>query len=169
MLRLHRRRPDHLYVPRQDHPYVVTKFEKALQNPDPIQKIQYQHLLQLIAGCAIVADHCFWITERGEKDNRTDLRSIQDGVELAIKTYQCYRQEAVTNAIVEAFPEPDLLPLSKDARKSLDEGMGKNKKESEFSKKINKELSERLLTVVLRHCLPKVPQPISEEASGSAT
>ncbi|KAG8993455.1 hypothetical protein FRB94_010744 [Tulasnella sp. JGI-2019a] len=90
-------------------------------------------------------------------------------MELAIQVYQSQRQETVMNAIMEAFPEPDLLPLSKTARKNLEEGDGKGKKESDFSKELNKELSERLLNVVLRHCLPKFLQVISEEGKGSTT
>ncbi|KAG8985691.1 hypothetical protein FRB94_001949 [Tulasnella sp. JGI-2019a] len=73
------------------------------------------------------------------------------------------------NAILEAFPEPDLLPLSKTARKNLDEGKGKDQGESEFSKKLNKELSERLLNLVLRHRLPKVVLPVSNEGSKIST
>ncbi|KAG8985693.1 hypothetical protein FRB94_001951 [Tulasnella sp. JGI-2019a] len=70
-------------------------------------------------------------------------------------------------AILEAFPDPDLLPLSRSARKNLDEVVGEETRESEFSKGLTKELGKRLLDVVLQNCLPRMP--VSEEESGSTT
>ncbi|KAG9038098.1 hypothetical protein FRB95_003026 [Tulasnella sp. JGI-2019a] len=119
-------------------------------------------------GCAIVADHCFWITNR-DNDNAASHRDLENGVQSAIQAYRSRHEKAVGEAILEAFSEPNLLSLSRSARNNLVEGKEKDKKETEFSKELNKELSERLLNVILQHCLPKVIQPVFEAEVGSAT
>ncbi|KAG8883066.1 hypothetical protein FRB98_003332 [Tulasnella sp. 332] len=109
------------------------------------------------ASCALVADHCFWITDRDAND-RTSSGSIQRGLKLAMKAYRDDRQEAVMGAVVEAFPGADSLSLQ-SFRKGKHAAAARETKESE--------LSEKLLAVVMQYRLSKKLQPAPQDPSPS--
>ncbi|KAG9026116.1 hypothetical protein FRB95_009369 [Tulasnella sp. JGI-2019a] len=101
--------------------------------------------------------------DRDAKDEgigyKVNWKNLNDGLQSAIQIYRSQRQEAVMEAIVDGFPEPDILSLSVVSRLKLDLGKGRDRKESN--------LSERILQLVLKHRLPIPLQPVSQEASGS--
>ncbi|KAG9024186.1 hypothetical protein FRB95_011970 [Tulasnella sp. JGI-2019a] len=141
-------------------PTVTGEFNRNIPYTGPLEVLLFQQSLQILAGTAIVADYCFWTMDRDAKDEDIGYKvNLDDGLQSAIQTYRSQRQEAVMEAIVEDFPEPDVLSLSVVSRLKLDLGKGRNKKESD--------LSERMLQLVLKYRLPIPPQPVSQEASGS--
>jgi len=64
------------------------------------------------AGCAIVADHCFWMTYRNDniKYNPIPAENLEIGVQVALQAYKSHHQ-LIVDAIVEAFPEKDALSV----------------------------------------------------------
>ncbi|KAG8841723.1 hypothetical protein FRB96_007145 [Tulasnella sp. 330] len=123
----------------------VHQLVDALRSPTPVRP--YQELLQVIAGsfiptkisegtfiddhpytflsegCAIVADHCFWIVER-HQNRRGHMKiaapeEVQLALRLAIQAYRSQRQEALLEAIVQEFPEADVVSLSLSERLTI--------------------------------------------------
>ncbi|KAG8993553.1 hypothetical protein FRB95_014273 [Tulasnella sp. JGI-2019a] len=117
----------------------------------------------MLAGTIIVADHCFWTMDRDATNQKDDFKvnwkNMNDGLQSTIQIYLSQRQEAVMEAIVEGFPEPDILSLSVMSRLKLDQGKERDKKESD--------LTEELLKLVLKYRLPMPLQRVSQVASGS--
>ncbi|KAG9004373.1 hypothetical protein FRB94_002462 [Tulasnella sp. JGI-2019a] len=124
---------------------------EILKYKGSIQTLQSQTLLELIAGCIIVADHCFWITEQDEHGFvKKDLLTY--GLERAIWAYQGRRQEAVRSAIVTAYPEADLLSLNLSLMGKMNLDKGKER-EKERDKKAAI-ISEKLSGIVRQYRLP---------------
>ncbi|KAG9002174.1 hypothetical protein FRB95_012600 [Tulasnella sp. JGI-2019a] len=119
-----------------------------------------QESLQIIAGCAIVADHCFWTTDRDDemKYSLTTREEVDTAFRTAIQEYRSRRQEAIFNDISEVFVQADILSLSFKEKVNL----------SKTRDKKAKELSEKLITVVKRHRLPKGAQRPREDTSSAA-
>ncbi|KAG9008251.1 hypothetical protein FRB94_013611 [Tulasnella sp. JGI-2019a] len=137
---------------------------ETLKYKGPLQPLETQALLELIAGCIIVADHCFWITER-DADKKTTRSNLQQNLKTALRSYKAIRQEAVMDAIIEAFPETDLLSLnlSLAARMNLDRGKGK---EREIDRKAT-DLNKSLAGIVMQYRILMQVQPVAQGASGS--
>ncbi|KAG8867627.1 hypothetical protein FRB98_004082, partial [Tulasnella sp. 332] len=163
----------HVHIPDEAPSETVRQLVDALQAPTPVRP--YQELLQVIAGCAIVADHCFWIIER-YKDKRTGTiktapEEVRIGLLLAIQAYQSQRQEALLEAIVQDFPEADVVSLSLSERLTISHAW----ETGEFSvdaldpsnarDKRVLELGTKIIALVKQYRLSKEVQPASQERS----
>ncbi|KAG8870606.1 hypothetical protein FRB97_009591, partial [Tulasnella sp. 331] len=185
----------HVHIPDEAPSETVRQLVDALQAPTPVRP--YQELLQVIAGslmptriskgpfidnhpytclsegCAIVADHCFWIIER-YKDKRTGTiktapEEVRIGLLLAIQAYQSQRQEALLEAIVQDFPEADVVSLSLSERLTISHAW----ETGEFSvdaldpsnarDKRVLELGTKIIALVKQYRLSKEVQPASQE------
>lgn len=98
-------------------------------------------------GCAIVADQCFWMTERNDniKHNPISAESLDMGVQAALQAYRSH-QQSVVDAVVQAFPERDALSVPLLERVNLKSKIPRVE-----------ELSEKLNHLVITHRMCECP------------
>ncbi|KAG8870731.1 hypothetical protein FRB98_001382 [Tulasnella sp. 332] len=130
----------------------------------------------LSEGCAIVADHCFWIIKRHTNKRTGTIKiaapeEVQLALRLAIQAYQSQRQEALLEAIVQDFSEADMVSLSLSERLTVShawEGGDFSVNALDPSNARDKrvlELGTKLIALVKQYRLPKEAQSASQESS----
>ncbi|KAG8860344.1 hypothetical protein FRB96_003993 [Tulasnella sp. 330] len=134
---------------------LVRRFMEAVHYTGPTKLFPSQDLLQTIAGCAIVADHCFWMTERTDNVKLLPIpkENLEIGLQTALQAYKSHHQ-SIVDAVVEAFPEKDTLSVP------LMERINLKPKDPRV-----KELSGKLIRLVLTHHMPRKLPPASGEGS----
>ncbi|KAG8888889.1 hypothetical protein FRB98_006554 [Tulasnella sp. 332] len=134
---------------------LVRRFMEAVHYTGPTKLFPSQDLLQTIAGCAIVADHCFWMTERTDNVKLLPIpkENLEIGLQTALQAYKSHHQ-SIVDAVVEAFPEKDTLSVPLMERITL------KPKDPRV-----KELSGKLIRLVLTHHMPRKLPPASGEGS----
>ncbi|KAG8843540.1 hypothetical protein FRB96_003931 [Tulasnella sp. 330] len=188
----------HVHMPDETPSEPVRQLVDALRSPTPVRP--YQELLQVIAGsfmptriskgtfiddrpyiclsegCAIVADHCFWVIERHTNERTGSIKTataeeVQRALRLAIQAYQSQRQKALLEAIVQDFPEPDTVSLSLSERLTVSHAWERGELNvgaldpSNARDKRVLELGTKLIDLVKEYRLPKEVQSTSQESS----
>ncbi|KAG9002163.1 hypothetical protein FRB95_012590 [Tulasnella sp. JGI-2019a] len=83
------------------------------------------------------------------KYNPPSEKELEIGVQSALQAYRSRHQALIVNAIVEAFPEKDVLSLPVLERMHL-----------KAREKSLEELGEKLTLLVLQNLMPRINQPI---------